>query len=49
MNIIPPTMIYLPVIKSVINSISFRITDESNNTLDFRNEEISLAIHLQQV
>ena len=49
MNVIPPNMFYLQINRSVINSISFRITDEEENILNFKGEELSLAIHIRQV
>ena len=48
-NIIPPNMFYLPVSRNVINNISFRITDEDDKVLDFKEEEMALAIHLKQI
>lgn len=48
-NIIPPTMVYLPVITNVINSITFSITDDNNNLLDFKDENMALAIHVRQI
>jgi hypothetical protein len=49
MNIIPPTMIYLPVTKTIINNITFKITDQDFNELDFKNEMITLALHIKQI
>ncbi len=49
LNISPATMFYLPVNRSVINQISFHITDEEENLLDFRGEEMALAVHLKQI
>lgn len=49
LNIIPPNMFYLPLNRKIISSITFKITDEDGNPLDFKDEEISLAIHLKQI
>ncbi len=49
MNVIPLNMFYLPVNRSVINQIAVKVTDEEDNLLDFRGEEMALAIHVRQV
>lgn len=48
-NVFPPQMIYLPINRDVISSIRFYLTDESNNPLDFKEEEITLGVHIRQV
>lgn len=48
-NIVPPTMVYLPVITNVINKITFSITDDNNNLLDFKDEKMALALHIRQI
>jgi hypothetical protein len=40
---------YLPINVSVINEITFKITDDHNKLLDFKNETMALAIHLRQI
>lgn len=49
MNVIPANMFYLPINRNIIDSISFRVTDDEENTLDFRGEEMSVAVHLRQI
>jgi hypothetical protein len=45
----PPNMFYLPINRKIISQISFRITDEEDNTLDFKGEEVVIALHIRQV
>lgn len=45
----PNPIIYLPMTRKNISSISFQITDQDGNLLDFNNEKISLALHIEQV
>jgi hypothetical protein len=49
LNIIPPFMIYLPVNRRVISAINFKITDEDDKLLDFRNQEMCLAVHIRSI
>ncbi len=48
-NIIPSVLMYLPVNRSVINSITFTITDDNFEVLDFKNERMSMGLHIRQV
>jgi hypothetical protein len=48
-NILPPTMVYLPVISNVISSITFSVADDNGNLLDFKDENMALAIHIRQI
>jgi hypothetical protein len=48
-NIMPSALIYLPVIVSVISNITFEIVDDNNQPLDFKDEKMALAIHVEQV
>ncbi len=48
-NIFPPTMIYLPIINSVISEITFEITDDLGKIVDFKEEKMALAIHIRQI
>ncbi len=48
-NVTPPSMVYLPVITNVINSITFSIIDDNGNLLDFKDEKMALAIHIRQI
>lgn len=45
----PNPIIYLPMTRKNISSISFQITDQDGNLLDFNRENISLALHIEQV
>jgi hypothetical protein len=40
---------YYPVIRQVIDKISFRVTDNNNMTLDFNDEPIAWCIYIRQV
>lgn len=40
---------YFPVIKQVIDRINFRVTDNNNATLDFKDEPVAWCIYIQQV
>jgi hypothetical protein len=40
---------YFPVIKQVIDRINFRVTDNNNVTLDFKDEPVAWCIYIQQV
>jgi hypothetical protein len=42
-------MIYLPINRDVISSIRFYLTDENDNPLDFKEEEIIIGVHVRQV
>ena len=48
-NIIPPTMIYLPVNKNIIKDITFEICDDNFKLLDFKDENMGICIHIRQV
>ena len=41
--------IYLRINKRTINSITLSLTDENNNLLNFRNEEITIGLHLRNI
>jgi hypothetical protein len=40
---------YFPVIKQVIDRINFRVTDNNNAILDFKDEPVAWCIYIQQV
>ena len=40
---------YLPVISSTIDRITFEIVDDNDKLLDFKDETVALAIHLRQI
>ena len=40
---------YLPVITSNIDRITFEIVDDNDKLLDFKDETVALAIHLRQI
>ena len=40
---------YLPVNTRVIQEIVFEIVDNNNKPLDFKNEQVALALHLRQI
>ena len=45
----PNVPLYLPVVKDVIDKITFKITDQHNKELKSEGEEISLCIWVEQV
>lgn len=45
---IPKNLIYLPVNKNNISSLSVKILDEYGNYIDFRGESIQLRLHLRR-
>jgi hypothetical protein len=49
MNIFPSTMMYLPINRKTINNMSFTIKNERGHILDFKGEDIVIALHLRQV
>ena len=48
-NVMVASLLYLPINRTTISNIYFQITDEEGRVLDFKNEEISIAIHVRQV
>lgn len=46
-NEIPRNLIYLPVNSREISSISIRIVDQNGDLINFREEEITIRIHLR--
>jgi hypothetical protein len=49
MNIFNSNLLYLPVNKSVIDNIMFKITDDNFEVVDLKGEKISLGIHIRQI
>lgn len=45
---VPTNVIYFPVNKININSVTIKIVDMNDNVIDFRNENIQLCIHLRK-
>lgn len=45
----PATVVYLPINTRTINNITIKIVDQLNRLVNFRNEEISLRLHLKSV
>jgi hypothetical protein len=48
-NVFPPNMIYLPVNRKIIVNMNFKIKNEEGDILDFKGEDVVIAIHLRQV
>lgn len=48
-NEVPKNIIYLPVNTNLISSIVINLVDQDGNLLDFRNEKITIRLHLQPV
>lgn len=46
---VPANVIYFPVNKKYISSVTIRILDIDNNYIDFRGENIQLCLHLRKV
>ena len=44
----PHNPIYLPVYIKDINNINVRITDQNNNLLDLRGEEVVIRFHIRE-
>lgn len=44
---VPNNIIYFPINKSDISSVTVQIVDEYNNLIDFRKEQIQLRLHLR--
>lgn len=44
----PKHLIYLPVIKRRINTLTISIVDQNGNLLDFRGEQITCRIHIKR-
>lgn len=49
MDEVPTTVIYYPVTVEKISTLIIRITDQNNNLVDFRGEEVTVRIHLKQL
>jgi hypothetical protein len=47
-NVIPPSIIYLPITRSIIPSMYFELKN-GDELLDIKNETVALALHLRQV
>lgn len=45
---IPQNIIYLPINKSNISSITIKVLDEYGNYIDFREENIQLRLHIRR-
>src|SRR5438093_6814498 len=48
-NVTPQSMIYLPINRKIISNMNFAIKNEEGHILDFKGENIVIAIHLRQV
>jgi hypothetical protein len=48
-NEIPKNLIYFPISKHLIREIDIRIVDQDNDLVDFRNEKISIRLHIRKV
>lgn len=46
---VPSTIVYLPINTETINNILIRIVDQENKLVNFRNEEITLRLHLKSL
>lgn len=44
----PQNVIYFPVTRSIINSITLSIIDQNNNLINFRGETITARIHIKR-
>jgi hypothetical protein len=49
LNVIPSALMYLPVHRSVISSITFQITNDEFEKIDLKGEKIAMALRIQQV
>jgi len=49
LNVIPKSLIYFPVTRKTINSITIRITDEKGKAINFGGEEIMIDLLLREV
>lgn len=47
-NEIPKNIIYLPVNTSNIRSVVIKLVDQDGNLIDFRNETVTIRLHLRQ-
>lgn len=45
---VPKNIIYLPVTKNSISSLTIKVVDESGNFIDFRGETVQLRLHLRK-
>lgn len=46
---VPHNIIYFPINKTDISSLSVKIVDDHNNPIDFRKEKIQLRLHLRKI
>lgn len=46
---VPSNVIYLPLTVRTIRNLSVKLIDQENNLIDFRNEEITLRIHIKKI
>lgn len=46
---VPKTVIYLPINTSQIDHITLQIVDQDNNPIDFREEAITVRLHLKRI
>lgn len=46
---VPSSIIYLPVNVEIIDTISLSVVDESGQLVNFRNENISIRLHLRKI
>lgn len=45
---VPNNIIYYPINKNAISSVSIKIVDEHSNLIDFRKERVQLRLHLRR-
>lgn len=45
----PRNVIYFPITKSTIDSITLTILDQNNQPINFRGEHISIRIHIKKI
>lgn len=48
-NEVPKNIIYLPVNVNTVSSVVIRLVDQDGNLIDFRNEKITIRLHLKPV
>lgn len=45
----PRNVIYFPIVKNTIDSVTLSIIDQDNQPINFRNEQITIRIHIKRI
>lgn len=45
---LPQNIVYLPINRNIISTLTVKIVDQHNNCIDFRGEDIQLRLHLRR-